>query len=283
MKSIWYWTRSVALISFVLVISSVIGSSDERAHSMRPSKVVTYFPQAHGTRAQGMSIQPDGKIVVVGAVEDANHLDFEWGLVRYKPDLSLDETFGIGGHVRTDVSGFASRDYLDYVMTPNTPGSPIVVAGRTGSVVGPPSPEQAALARYVSTTGVLDGSFGTDGTGIVKITGRGIEPHRVTALAVQSDGRIVVAGYGSVPNYADRRGLQVSLPASGQTALRTIFSAPRASVSFRSQPPISQESHSNRTTRSSSLLFRAVISLSCVSTALMGHPIRRLAAEAVQP
>ena len=203
MKNIWYWTRSVALISFVLVISSTIGFSNARAQRMRP-KVVTYFPQAHGARAHGMSIQADGKIVVVGAVEDAHDLDFEWGLVRYKPDLSLDETFGIGGHVRSDVSGFASRDYLDYVITPNRPGSPIVVAGRMGSVAERSSPELAALARYGSS-GILDSSFGADGTGVVKITGRGIEPHRVTALAVQSDGRIVVAGYGSAPNYANRR------------------------------------------------------------------------------
>src|SRR5215471_6369472 len=67
LMNIWYWIRSVALMSFVLVISSGIGFSNAPAQRMRPSKVVTYFPQAHGARAHGMSIQADGKIVVVGA------------------------------------------------------------------------------------------------------------------------------------------------------------------------------------------------------------------------
>jgi uncharacterized delta-60 repeat protein len=48
--------------------------------------------------AGDLTLQPDGKIVVVGASEG------RFAVVRYNPDGSLDPTFGTQGKVITQVS-----------------------------------------------------------------------------------------------------------------------------------------------------------------------------------
>ena len=53
--------------------------------------------------ADAIVIQPDGKILVAGQKDLSVPSDI--ALVRYNTDGSLDNTFGINGHVITDVTG----------------------------------------------------------------------------------------------------------------------------------------------------------------------------------
>jgi uncharacterized delta-60 repeat protein len=93
--------------------------------------------------ANAVVIQPDNKIVAVGfSTLAAAGSDFT--LVRYKPDGSLDSTFGSGGLLTTDFLGNDDQGRAALIQ----PDGKIVVAGvATKSPGGPP---QVALARYLS-------------------------------------------------------------------------------------------------------------------------------------
>ncbi|HEX6397268.1 MAG TPA: Calx-beta domain-containing protein, partial [Steroidobacteraceae bacterium] len=71
------------------------------------------------------AVQSDGKIVVVGHTTVANVPNDNWVMFRYKPDGSLDTSFGSGGRVETDFDGH--YDAATGVMLTST--SKIVVTG----------------------------------------------------------------------------------------------------------------------------------------------------------
>jgi uncharacterized delta-60 repeat protein len=135
--------------------------------------------------AYALAQQSDGKIVAVGHTTVAVGDDF--ALVRYRTDGSLDPGFGTGGVVTTDF--FGVFDHANAVALQRD--GRIVAAGSafSGSL---PGHDDFALARY-RTNGSLDPTFGTGG----KVTTSIGEFNRAWAVAVQHDGRIVVAGYAS--------------------------------------------------------------------------------------
>ncbi len=141
--------------------------------------------------AYAMAIQPDGKIVVVG--EGFTNPDDSWdfAVVRYNPDGSLDNSFG-GGIVITPIGN--SQDVPQSVAI-QTDGK-IVVAGSTCSGVGTFGCTGASFAvvRY-NPDGSLDTSF--NGTGIVT-TPVGNADSGASDLAIQADGKIVVAGSSGI-------------------------------------------------------------------------------------
>src|SRR2546422_184614 len=94
----------------------------------------------------------------------------------------LDATFGTGGRVLTDFGGGAGARALALQA-----GGKIVVAGFTSSDFG--TRRDFALARY-NADGTLDPSFG-GGRVVTNFGGRA----EASALALQSDGKIVVAGF----------------------------------------------------------------------------------------
>ncbi|HSL46821.1 MAG TPA: hypothetical protein VK897_25515 [Anaerolineales bacterium] len=122
-------------------------------------------------------LQPDGKIVMAGSAElDLNFPGYRTPvIVRYKPDGTLDNTFGTSGKVTAPIRGLAR-------IALQTDGK--LVGG--GSLNG-----GFALARYTST-GALDNAFGTSG---VAIAGQDGNFNLLFGdLAIQADGKIVVVG-----------------------------------------------------------------------------------------
>lgn len=154
-------------------------------------KVITDF-SGQNDAAQGLAIQPDGKIVAAGTSGN------DFALARYCPDGRLDDGascgaggFGSGGKVTTDFG----REEKGQAVALQSDGK-IVVAGTTNSLDVPPSLVEFALARYCAD-GRLDdgvncgpGGFGTGG----KVTTAFATAVRGKALAIQTDGRIVVVG-----------------------------------------------------------------------------------------
>jgi uncharacterized delta-60 repeat protein len=141
-------------------------------------KVTTDF--GGGDSASSVAIQSDGKIVVAGYSFNGRNVDF--ALARYNSNGSLDPAFGSNGKVTTD---FGSDDTASSV-TIQSDGK-IVVAGssrKTGN-----SPDDFALARY-NSNGILDTTFDGDG----KVTTDFGSDDTASSLAIQSDGKIVVAG-----------------------------------------------------------------------------------------
>src|SRR5262249_53169651 len=52
-----------------------------------------------------LTIQPDGKIVIVGEAQSADGTLSEFAIARFNPDLTLDSSFGTGGKVTTNFVG----------------------------------------------------------------------------------------------------------------------------------------------------------------------------------
>jgi uncharacterized delta-60 repeat protein len=132
--------------------------------------------------AFAVAMQTDGKIVAAG--ESSSGASWAFGLARYNTDGSLDTSFGTGGTVTT---AFGTAGDTPLAVVIQTDGK-IVAVGYSNSSPGP----VFALARY-NSDGSLDTSFGTGGTGKVT-TAIGTVGAVAYAAAIQSDGKIVVAG-----------------------------------------------------------------------------------------
>ena len=135
----------------------------------------------------GIKIQSDGKIVVAGAADLYTRTTPDRGtlLIRYNTDGTIDRGFGRDG-VIIDTSTLGASG-----VALQTDGK-ILIAGAK-EYKGNSTSNVFALARYDST-GNLDTTFA--GTGIVT-TEIGTEigsSDSATALALQADGRILVAG-----------------------------------------------------------------------------------------
>ncbi|HEY0321737.1 MAG TPA: FG-GAP-like repeat-containing protein [Pyrinomonadaceae bacterium] len=137
-------------------------------------------------QAYAVVIQPDGKIVVAGTTLNGSNTDF--ALARYNPNGSLDITFNSTGKVTTAVG--SSDDEARAVAL--QPDGKIVVAGYSYNGAN----YDFAVARY-NSNGILDTSFDTDGK-VTTAVGSNYDFAR--AVALQPDGKIVVAGYSLVTN-----------------------------------------------------------------------------------
>ncbi len=133
-----------------------------------------------GTSARfyGVVVQPDGKIVAAGFATIGGIDNFF--VARYNTNGTLDASFGSGGIVTTLVGATSAQAY-DLALQSD---GKIVVAGRSGGVT------QFAVVRY-TTTGALDGTFGTGGITTTTISSSATG----NALTLQPDGKIVVGGF----------------------------------------------------------------------------------------
>lgn len=146
--------------------------------------VTSAFPGADSGGANGMLIDPEGRIVVAGtAIFGTN---FEFAIGRYLPNGTLDEQFGDGGLTVTDFTSSISELANAVVRQPD---GKLVVAGE--ALEGPQN--VLAVARY-HANGVLDSSFDQDGKLVTDVETTTGEEAR--AVGLQSNGDVVVAGYG---------------------------------------------------------------------------------------
>lgn len=125
--------------------------------------------------AAGVAVQSDGGIVVAGTTWNGTDKDF--AVVRYTSAGVLDTSFNVTGKVVTDFGGHLDEVVSDMVLQSS---GRIVVVGTSGY-------GGTDVACYTSA-GALDTSFNS--TGLVT-TSNGM---LVKAVALQSDGNIVVAG-----------------------------------------------------------------------------------------
>ncbi len=137
--------------------------------------------------AYALAIQPDGKIVAGGITSNGTNFDF--ALVRYNTNGSLDTSFNGSGIVTT---AFAGSDDEAYALAIQPDGKIVAVGstyvGSTGSGY------DFAAARY-NANGTLDSSF--DGDGRVT-TSMFTTREGANGVAVQQDGKIIVAGLTNI-------------------------------------------------------------------------------------
>lgn len=148
--------------------------------------VRTHFNGLSTERGYGAAIQSDGKIIVVGS----SFINFvAFGVARYNTDGSLDTTFGSYGTVRTYLNGSNGANDVANCVAVQTDGK-IVVAGKTHYLF---NYGQFGVVRY-NVNGTVDSTFGTNGTARFFINGGSTLDDACYSVALQPDGKIVLAG-----------------------------------------------------------------------------------------
>lgn len=147
-----------------------------------------------------VAIQNDGKIIAAGVTTNEN---VDIAIARYNTDGSFDDSFGNGGKIIAQIGNSHDRAFDVKVLSDGK----ILVCGTTNNTGTLP---KIAVLRLLST-GVLDNAFGIGGVTTIAVTA---SFNIAQEMAVQSDGKIVVAGYNTSPDPSDF--LIVRFTAAGQ-------------------------------------------------------------------
>jgi uncharacterized delta-60 repeat protein len=169
------------LVFLLLSVNISLSAPGDLDPTFSGDGVVTY-DSGVGVRDVGdaVAIQPDGKIVVVGTSFNAA-IEYLF-VLRYNSDGTLDTTFA-GDGIATYSSGINIGNAVAI-----QPDGKIVVAGASSNG----SNMDVVLLRF-NSNGTLDSTFGTNG--VVRYNGVANGSDSGNAVAIQQDGKIVVAGY----------------------------------------------------------------------------------------
>src|SRR5262249_38376814 len=179
-----------------IVVTGVASGSKEVVARLNPDgtldpafgnggKVLTTFGTGSSDlpSPQALAIGPDGKIVIGGFVSG------RLLLARLNADGSFDAAFGSNGVVVTQL-GEGTNPYSGAFAVALQPDGRILTGGgaRTSGNHG------AVLVARWNTDGSLDSSFGTNGKATPQLGEGANADSGVTNLALQPDGKIVIAG-----------------------------------------------------------------------------------------
>ena len=131
----------------------------------------------------------NGQFVLVGALTSGPSFGIRpqgFVVVRYNSDGTIDTTFGTRGAA---VTTFPSNNFSGASAVAVQSNGNIVAAGFT-AVQNAQQASDFALARYTAD-GQLDTTFGTNGLVITSFNG---DSASISALGIQSDGKIVAVG-----------------------------------------------------------------------------------------
>ena len=164
------------------------------------SKITTSF--AHPAEASAIAIGDDGRIVVGGSLSYWNSgtsaKNEMFAVARYTSGGTLDSSFGGGGKVTFDAgSGVWNEQNEESIRGLALDANGRIVAAGTYAAQG--VTPRFAVIRFLQN-GVRDTTFGSQSTGLVTAfggcswTAGCFEEASASSLALQSDGKIVVAG-----------------------------------------------------------------------------------------
>lgn len=142
-----------------------------------------------------VALQPDGKIVVACSSYTSNAAGYDFWVVRYNSDGAPDQSFGNEGLVVTPIGAGAAFDVPKSVAI--QANGKILVGGTSPTA----SNKDFATVRY-NKNGSLDQKWGAGG--IVK-TDVGGNADAINAMAIQTNGRIIVAGESDVASAGTRK------------------------------------------------------------------------------
>lgn len=174
--------RIRSFLLFCLWVALLPAALAQQAGTLDPAWTPTPVPD---TNLSSMALQPDGRVVVSG-----NSLPSATGhpvTARFAADGTLDPTFGTNGVVH-QLDG-ASAVAVDTAVDA---GGRIYVAGRVAW--GSEGHQEWFVARMLGD-GQADPSFGTDGVARFRVIPSGQLYDIGHMLALQPDGKIVLAGY----------------------------------------------------------------------------------------
>ncbi len=144
-------------------------------------KIITNMKNGND-RGSSLLLQPDGTIIQVGFCNNSDYASYDFALIRYTTAGAIDTTFGVNGKVFTNFIEHGRDDYATAATT--DANNRLIVVGYTSK----DSKYDFAVARY-DANGNLDSSFGA-----LKFD-LGSNDDWAKAVAIQSDGKIVIAGF----------------------------------------------------------------------------------------
>jgi uncharacterized delta-60 repeat protein len=176
-------------------------------------RVVLDYDPGRANPCMDLQVQPDGRIVLVGSRDTGSAEGTrDFMVIRLLGDGSLDESFSGNGYAFANFAlpGPFVRSIDQANAVALQPDGAIVVAGRAERSVGG---HEVAVARFLAD-GTPDDSFGTNGRVWFGIEDDSLTVDEAMAVAIQPDGRIVLAG----ASYADmnNRMLVARLTVDGQ-------------------------------------------------------------------
>jgi uncharacterized delta-60 repeat protein len=139
---------------------------------------------AHGDEAYTVLVQPDQKIITVGTADDGYN-PYLFGMVRYRTDGTLDPTFGVNGKMKFRF--YSQSTERGYGAAMQADGKLIVVGSSYTTDIA------FGIARF-DTSGSIDTTFGSHGVIRTYLNGSSGANDEAYSAAVQTDGKIVVAG-----------------------------------------------------------------------------------------
>ena len=170
------------ILSLVFVSVALAASGDLDTTFSSDGMTNTNFSANSPDAVRAVAIQPNGRIVVVGYTGPSASSDF--AIARYNQNGTLDTSFSGDGMQTTS---FDASDVAWAVAI--QPDGKILVSGFACAAAF--SDCSVALARYLPN-GSLDTTFSGDGKQTAKIGTN--KTQSVGGLAIQTDGKIVVAG-----------------------------------------------------------------------------------------
>ncbi len=150
--------------------------------------------RVNGDQAYGLTIRPDGKIVVTGAkgVDSSTSTtkrDRDLALIQLDGDGRLDGTFGVGGvAVSTGTPGVDENPRQSALHADGR-----IVSASYGTGIGG---QTRPFVHRFTATGRLDATFGSGGVATAEIGGPAPGLAEAYEVAIQGD-KYVLAGYGS--------------------------------------------------------------------------------------
>jgi uncharacterized delta-60 repeat protein len=179
-----YSVSETFISSFCLIRYNSDGSLDESFGTS--GKDTTYFGVPDDGYdydvARAIALQSDGKILLTGHSVLAPDFYGKLPIVRYNADGTLDNTFGIGGKLISDVFGIGGEAHAIALQ----PDGKILVTGLANGILS-----DFILARY-DIDGTLDSTFGSNGTVINSVGDDDVD--RGNAVTLDKEEKIIIAG-----------------------------------------------------------------------------------------
>lgn len=187
---------NTAFSSGLHTVQLAVIAVNDAPHLVVGAGKVTAFSTSSHAGANNISHQADGKIVLAGPVDNYPYGNADFGLARFSADGSLDTDFGNGGRLTTSIR--SGNEWAEDAAIQQD--GKIVATGYGYDANG--SDADIVLVRY-DVDGSLDASFSGDGK---LTTDLGSNHDSAWGVAIQSDGRILVAGarglgIGNTGNY----------------------------------------------------------------------------------
>ena len=157
------------------------------------------FDSGSNSQAEGVVLQPDGKLVMVGTYSSMTAPLGGMFVARYTQTGGLDPSFGAGAGYVTD--------------TTMNGGDAVALLPSGDLLVGGYQKKMGMLVQRYSASGVRDATFGSGGTSVVSFSVDGIHPHDIGTILDQ-EGVAVRTGHHCAQPVMDFFGVPATARAS---------------------------------------------------------------------